>query len=271
VTTTPENPFAAAAVGVLYRRGRPYHHPRTLARVRALVGGATGSGAGAGADVDVDVGCALDVACGTGMSTTALADIVRANFGGVVVGLDISPEMMRVAPPAANVTYMLGNAERLPFATGVFDAVTCCSGVHWFDQARFYAELRRVLRPDGWVALYDHYFVGMDGEFRDWTRALIDRYPLPPRNPQVGDPRTETPEGFELLGSDVFADPIELSHEQFVDYQLTVSYCVAAVERGTPRPEIREWLLASTAQFFVPHATRVLEFMGTSTCLRRLP
>jgi SAM-dependent methyltransferase len=263
VTTAPENPFAAASVGALYRRGRPYHHPRTLARVRALVAGATGS--------DSELGCALDVACGTGMSTTALADIVRANFGGVVVGLDISPEMMRVAPPAANVTYLLGRAERLPFASEVFDAATCCSGVHWFDQARFYGELRRVLRPGGWTALYDHYFVGMDGEFREWTRALFDRYPLPPRNHQVGDPRAEIPDGFELLGSDVFADPIELSQEQFVAYQLTVSYCVAAVERGTPRSEIREWLLASSAPFFPDDTTRVLEFMGTSTCLRRLP
>ena len=65
-------------------------------------------------------------------------------------------------------------------------------GVHWFDQERFFAELRRVLAPAGWVGLYDHYFTGeMVGvpEFGAWLHEALVRYPLPPRNPQVGDPR----------------------------------------------------------------------------------
>jgi len=253
-TPAPHNPFAARDVGVLYQRGRPYHHPRTLARVRALVGDAT-------------VGRGLDVACGTGMSTVALA-----GFATSVVGLDISAEMMRVAPPMENVTYMLGNAERLPLSAGAIDAVTCSSGVHWFDQEGFYTELRRVVRPGGWIGLYDHYFLGMQGveEFQAWVGELFARYPLPPRNPQVGDPRAETPAGFELVGTDLFEDPIEMTREEFVDYQLSVSHCVAAAERGTPRSDIRAWLLASTAPLFGTSATRVLQFIGTITCLRRL-
>jgi ubiquinone/menaquinone biosynthesis C-methylase UbiE len=259
VTTAPENPFAAVDVGALYQRGRPYHHPRSLARVRAVV---------ASAGVATVVNRALDVACGTGMSAVALAQ-----FAATVVGLDISPEMMRVAPAAANVTYMLGRAEWLPLADGAIDAVTCSSGVHWFDQDGFFAELRRVVRPGGWIALYDHYFVGMRGVdvFRDWARELFDRYPLPPRNPQVGDPPAETPAGFELLGTDTFEDPIEMSADAFADYQLTVSHCVAAAERGTPRAEIREWLLASTAPLFGDAPARVLVFGGMITCLRRRP
>ena len=255
MTTAPDNPFAAREIGGLYARGRPYHHPRTLARVRALVG-------------DHRVDRALDVACGTGMSTAALAP--RA---GMVVGVDVSAEMMRVAPPAANVAYVLGNAETLGFVDGAFDAVTCSSAVHWFDQDRFYAQLRRVVRPAGWVGLYDHYFIGMPGvaDFGAWTRALFDRYPLPPRNPQVGDPRSETPAGFELVGTDLFEDPIEMTREEFAEYQLSVSHCVAAAERGTPRAEIRAWLLESTAPLFGASPTRVLQFAGTITCLRRLP
>jgi len=259
VTTTPENPFAAIDVGALYQRGRPYHHPRSLARVRAVV---------AAAGADPEVGRALDVACGTGLSTVALAE-----FSRLVVGLDISPEMMRVAPPIANVTYMLGRAERLPFVDNAFDAVTCSSGVHWFDQERFFAELRRVVRPGGWIGLYDHYFMGMLGvdAFRAWARELFDRYPLPPRNPQVGDPRAETPAGFEVIGTEMFDDPIEMSADAFADYQLTVSHCVAAAERGTPRGEIRDWLLASTAPLFGDAPTRTLVFGGMITCLRPLP
>jgi ubiquinone/menaquinone biosynthesis C-methylase UbiE len=259
--TTPDNPFAAADVGALYQQGRPYHHRRTLARLRALMATANGG-------TEVEVGRAIDVACGTGLSTLGLAEFART-----VVGFDISPEMMRVAPPKSNVTYMLARAERLPFVDSAFDAVTCSSGVHWFDQERFYTELGRVVRPGGWIGLYDHYFMKMQDvdEFRAWTRALFDRYPLPPRNMQVGDPRAETPAGFELLGTDLFEDPIEMTREEFADYQLTVSHCVAAAERGTPRSEIRDWLLASTAPLFGDASTRVLRFLGAITCLRRLP
>jgi ubiquinone/menaquinone biosynthesis C-methylase UbiE len=160
----PENPFAAAEVGTVYDRGRPFHHPRSLARARAIVG-------------DAPVGRALDIACGTGMSTIALAE-----HAGFVVGVDASPEMLAAARRAPNVTYMQANAEMLPFADGVFDAATCCSGIHWFDQERFFAELRRVLRPEGWVVLYDHYYLGSMVEIRgfgQWTKETFVRFPLP--------------------------------------------------------------------------------------------
>src|SRR5262249_8951027 len=129
----PMNPFAAAGVGAHYDRGRPYHHARTLARVVDMVGAS-------------DLDRAVDVACGTGMSTVALAE-----HATTVVGVDVSAEMMRSARPAAGAHYLLGRAERLPFRPGSFAAATCCSGVHWFDQPRFFAELHRVLRPGGWV------------------------------------------------------------------------------------------------------------------------
>jgi ubiquinone/menaquinone biosynthesis C-methylase UbiE len=256
-TPSPDNPFDAADVGEIYRRGRPYHHPRSLARVRALVG-----------DEGARVDRALDVACGTGMSTTALAE-----FAQLVVGLDISPEMLRVVPPAPNVSYMLGSAERMPFADGAFDAVTCSSGIHWFDQDRFYGELRRVVRPGGWIGVYDHYFSRMHdvAEFDDWVRELFRRYPLPPRNAQVGELTSEQPDGFEILDAETFDDPIEMTHGDFADYQLTISGAVAAVERGIPRQEIRAWLLESTAPLFADASTRVLHFIGVITCLRRLP
>jgi ubiquinone/menaquinone biosynthesis C-methylase UbiE len=252
---TPDNPFAAAQIGEVYRRGRPYHHPRSLARIRAVVGGAP-------------VECALDVACGTGLSTIALADHAAS-----VVGLDLSPAMMRAAPVHPGVGYALGRAEALPFGAGCFDAVTCCSGVHWFDQERFFAELHRVMRPSAWVGLYDHYFLQMrDADaFAGWARALFARYPLPPRNPQVGDPRSVVPDGFELVASEFFDDPIEMTRESFADYQITVSHCVSAVERGTPRDAVYAWLLESMDPLFDGVTTRTVEFIGSITCLRRVP
>ena len=57
--------------------------------------------------------------------------------------------------------------------------------------------------------------------------------------------------------------------DQFVDYQLTVSHCVAAVDRGRPRADVREWLVDSLEPVFdgTPHLIR---FFGAFTCLRPL-
>jgi ubiquinone/menaquinone biosynthesis C-methylase UbiE len=249
-----QNPFAAAGVGAHYDRGRPFHHPRTLERVVAMVGRA-------------DIDRALDVACGTGMSTVALGE-----HAANVVGVDVSPEMLRSARHAPGVHYLLAGAERMPFVRGAFGAATCSSGVHWFDQQAFFAELHRVVRPRGWVALYDHYFVGeMVGvaEFGDWLHEALIRYPLPPRNPQVGDPRSLEPEGFEKIGDELFGDDIEMTHAQLTDYQLTISNFVDAAEKGVSRAELEAWALESTAPLFAGVETRTVRFLGTITCFRR--
>jgi ubiquinone/menaquinone biosynthesis C-methylase UbiE len=249
-----DNPFAAADVGVVYDRGRPYHHPRSLEHIAALVGSER-------------VATAVDVACGTGMSTIALAD--RADR---VVGFDVSAAMLRVAPTGPNISYAFASAENMPLPDASVDAITCCSGVHWFDQARFYGEMHRVLRPGGWVGLYDHYYIGemVDvPEFKRWTGEVLARYPLPPRNPQVGDPRSETPPGFTKLGDEFFADDISMTAAELADYQLTISNFVAAAERGTTRTEMREWVLQSTAPFFAGAKARTVRFLGSINCWRR--
>jgi SAM-dependent methyltransferase len=252
--TQPNNPFAATDAGAVYARGRPYHHARTLGRILALVGAPR-----------IDTG--LDIACGTGMSSVALAD--HANR---VAAVDLSMEMLRAAIPARGVHYLFANAECLPFPSGAFDAATCCSGIHWFDQDRFFSELHRVLRADAWVGLYDHYYIGemVDvPEFGSWTRTALERYPLPPRTKQVGDARAELPAGFELVGDELFGDDIAMSPDALADYQLTISNFVAAVEAGTPRSELRDGIIETTEPFFAGHSERTVRFLGSIRCLRR--
>ncbi len=251
--TRPANPFAATGAGAQYVRGRPYHHPAALARAVSL--GGVGR-----------FGRALDVACGTGMSTRALGEVADA-----VVGVDRSPVMLAHAPALANARYVLAGAEHLPFAPGSFDAVTVASGVHWFDQPAFFAECRRVLRPPALVILYDHYFLGeMPGEprFAAWTAELFARHPLPPRSPQVGDPRGAVPDGFERLGEDVWADDVAMTGPQLVEYVMSLSNVVDAVERGAPAAEVRRWLTASTAGFFAGSGARAVRFLATVAVLR---
>lgn len=75
---------------------------------------------------DVDGGApVLDVGTGTGRAALALAAA-----GGLVTGVDASPEMLRVARERAaaqhlSVTFAPGDAHALPFADGSFDVVVC--------------------------------------------------------------------------------------------------------------------------------------------------
>lgn len=98
----------------------------------------------------------LEVACGTGIVSRALAPRVRE-----VVGCDITPAMLSVArregASLPNVRYLEGDATALPFPEGEFDgAVTRFSLHHIPFPERVLGEMARAVRPGGWVAVGDH-------------------------------------------------------------------------------------------------------------------
>jgi demethylmenaquinone methyltransferase/2-methoxy-6-polyprenyl-1,4-benzoquinol methylase len=89
----------------------------------------------------------LDVATGTGM---VARELVRR--GCTVVGLDQSEAMVRKAG-SSDASFVLGQAERLPFGEESFDAVTFTYLLRYVDDpGATLAELGRVLRPGGTLA-----------------------------------------------------------------------------------------------------------------------
>jgi SAM-dependent methyltransferase len=90
-----------------------------------------------------------DVAAGTGKLTRLLRP-----SGATVVAVEPIPEMAgvlrRVVP---GVPVGLGLAERLPLRDGSVDAVVVAEAFHWFPVDETLAEVRRVLRPGGGLAL----------------------------------------------------------------------------------------------------------------------
>lgn len=99
----------------------------------------------------------LDVGCGTGVLLPALAELVGS--GGRVVGLDYSPDLLvkarervRDAGCEAVVELVEGNAVDLPFEGGAFDAAHVERVlIHVPDADAAIREMRRVVRPGGWV------------------------------------------------------------------------------------------------------------------------
>ncbi|HEX8803927.1 MAG TPA: class I SAM-dependent methyltransferase [Acidimicrobiales bacterium] len=97
----------------------------------------------------------LDVACGQGLATRAVAAAGAAR----VVGTDASEAMVGLArahgaPRGCDVSYVVDDAQRLgAFASGSFDGVTCQLGLMDIpDLDATLAAVGRVLRDDGWFA-----------------------------------------------------------------------------------------------------------------------
>lgn len=111
----------------------------------------------------------LDLGAGTGQLTGAL------HASGLDVdAVDADADMLRVllrSYPAARVC--VSRADALPFANASLDAVLVATAFHWFPFDDTVAEVRRVLKPGGWLGLV--YNVVMP--VHDWERELVATNP----------------------------------------------------------------------------------------------
>ncbi len=121
----------------------------------------------------------LDVAAGTGLVTAELA----RRGAGRVVALDQSEEMLsrararaaRTPALADRVTFVRGEAERLPFADGEFDALTFTYLLRYVDdRAATMRELARVVAPGGRIGMLEFGVPGnaaLRAAWRAYTRV----------------------------------------------------------------------------------------------------
>lgn len=100
----------------------------------------------------------LDVSTGGGHTALAFAPRVQK-----VIATDLTPEMLAAAEKhargqgAANIEYRVADAEALPFGEAEFDLVTNRIALHHYpDARRAIAEMTRVLKPGGLLALVDN-------------------------------------------------------------------------------------------------------------------
>ena len=125
-----------AAVALAYERGRPNYAPAVGGALAAELGLRTGTPV-------------LDLAAGTGKLSRAL----------LAAGLDVVAvephEAMRERLVAGIGAERVreGVAEDIPLGDASMQAVTVGDGFHWFDQARAVEEIRRVLGPNGGLAI----------------------------------------------------------------------------------------------------------------------
>ena len=127
------------------------------------------------------------------------------------VGLDSSLAMLSHAYRSPHASYVGGWAEELPFRTDSFDLLTVSLAFHWLDRKRFLSEALRVLDRTGLLVVY----------------------------------------GFQCESRNEYENSVEFSRERLVDYLVTQTNVIAAVEEGEEDiDEVRGWLLRELASFF---------------------
>lgn len=111
---------------------------------------------------------AWDCGAGSGQASVALA----RHFDHVLA-TDMSAEQLAQAIPHPRVEYRTALAEASGLPDHSADLVTVAQALHWFDTERFYAEVRRVLKPGSLIAAWSYGVISIDG---DEVNALLQDF-----------------------------------------------------------------------------------------------
>ena len=159
---------------------------------------------------------AWDAGCGSGQLSVLLA----GRFDHVVA-TDASPEQIARAALHPKVEYRCASAEASGLPERTADLATAAQAVHWFDLPAYHAELRRVVRAAGIVALISYGVVTVDAELdaiiRPFYGSVLGSY-WPPERRHVDDGYRSLPFPFEELDAPAFEIRLDWRLEDLVGY-----------------------------------------------------
>ena len=235
-----KNPFATEAAE--YAHLRPTY-PEELFQYLATVGPSRG--------------VAWDCATGNGQAATHLAGYFER-----VVATDESGEMIAQAPRDPRIVYRVAEAEDSGLEGSSVELVTVASAVHWFDLRRFYAEVRRVVKPGGTIAVWTYYTPEFGGDIDAIIRRLAHDVLGPywdERVHYVVDEFHDLPFPFEPLEAPSFQTDMVWDMQDLLAYFETWSSSIKYREANhvSPTSLIKEDL---TRAWGDPHQKRDLHF-----------
>jgi ubiquinone/menaquinone biosynthesis C-methylase UbiE len=183
----------------------------------------------------VSAALALDVACGPATFARGFAPIV-----GRVVGVDFTPAMLtkarRVVGEAglANVEFVRGDGNALPFADGTFDLAQCTYAFHHFPEpAKVLGEMARVVRKGGRVTVVDA--IIPEGADREWNDR-IERLRDVSHARMLTDARFR--ELFQAAGLRVIASEVHTRERDFDDWMYGAGWAPGSLEYKEVRGQV---------------------------------
>ncbi|AFY28503.1 class I SAM-dependent methyltransferase [Cyanobium gracile] len=160
---------------------------------------------------------AWDCATGTGQAAIALA----AHFDAVVA-TDASAGQLAAARPHPGVDYRQAPAEGSGLEADSMDLATVAQALHWFDRPRFFAEVERVLRPGGVLAVWSYGIPQLEGEaanaqLQHFYADIVGPY-WPAEKVLVENGYRDLDLPFETLPTPAFAMEADWTLEQVLGY-----------------------------------------------------
>ncbi|HKR07008.1 MAG TPA: class I SAM-dependent methyltransferase [Bacteroidia bacterium] len=129
---------------------------------------------------------AWDAGTGNGQIASELA-----NYFEKIFATDLSEKQIKNAIIRKNIIYKVEKAEQTTFGDNEFDLITVAQAIHWFDFSKFYAEVKRTLKPEGIIAvigyglciidqkadkIIDHLYSNILNSYWDEERKYIDEH-----------------------------------------------------------------------------------------------
>lgn len=179
---------------------------------------------------------AVDVGSGTGISTRQLheASAGALRWIGVEPGRSMREQALATTPMEMGISFVAGTAEALPFVPDSVVLVTAAQAIQWFDRPRFYAEVARVLRSGGALAVMQNNREWRRSPFLDAYETFLethgDRYTRHYRNLPVEEELRALP-GCDDFKRCVWHWTMHMSPEDFVGLCSSSTKGAAVIER----------------------------------------
>jgi ubiquinone/menaquinone biosynthesis C-methylase UbiE len=159
---------------------------------------------------------AWDAGCGNGQASLALATRFRR-----VHASDPSDAQIAAAPADPRIAWRVEPAERCSLPDGSADLATVAQAFHWFDHGRYLAEVRRVVRAGGLVALWTYGLSSVDpavdAVFADLYDGALGPY-WPPERRHVESGYRDLPFPFAEVATPRFAMACDWTLAQYLAY-----------------------------------------------------
>ena len=181
---------------------------------------------------------AWDCGAGSGQASIALARHFTR-----VIATDASAAQIAQAQPDPRVEYRVAPAECSTIDDASAELVIGAQALHWFDLDRFYAEVRRVLRPGGLIAAWSYGVLAVEGAA---VNTMVQRFyhdevgPYwPPERRHVENAYRELRFPFERIAAPDFAMSLHWNLAQLLGYFCSWSATARYIERRGDDPVAR--------------------------------
>jgi ubiquinone/menaquinone biosynthesis C-methylase UbiE len=174
--------------------------------------------------------------CGAGNGQAALT---LANKFKRVIATDINQTQLDVAIKKENIEYRCCAAEETTIQDQSVDLITVAQALHWFDFEKFYREVKRVLKPQGIIAIWCYSLGKITPEidviiYRFYQTILNDYWPKERR--YIDDEYKTIPFPFHEIISPQFIIEKQMTFSQLMGYLSTWSALKEYQKRNHKNP-----------------------------------